>query len=165
MQRNRELIKIAFPDGGAGTYATALANKQICGKWEVRAFLHPGLIRLTIFCMKVLEKLLHLWKKESGQKNKVLIFSKSVKLLEFLSMWLGASGAFPSRRVTCLLTSGSLGFAFRQLDGKVKQEDRFKCIDDFNLDPDVFVFLISTLAGGTGLNLVAANKVSGASLM
>lgn len=32
-------------------------------------------------------------------------------------------------------------------------------IDDFHANPDIFVFLISTLAGGTGLNLTGANKV------
>jgi hypothetical protein len=32
-------------------------------------------------------------------------------------------------------------------------------IDRFHKDPDVWIFLISTLAGGTGLNLVGANKV------
>lgn len=32
-------------------------------------------------------------------------------------------------------------------------------IDKFQEDPDVFVFLISTKVGGTGLNLTAANKV------
>ena len=32
-------------------------------------------------------------------------------------------------------------------------------IDQFNKDPAVYVFLISTLAGGTGLNLTGANKV------
>jgi DNA excision repair protein ERCC-6-like 2 len=32
-------------------------------------------------------------------------------------------------------------------------------IDAFNTDPSIFVFLISTLAGGTGLNLTGANKV------
>lgn len=32
-------------------------------------------------------------------------------------------------------------------------------IEKFQKDPDIFVFLISTLAGGTGLNLTAANKV------
>lgn len=32
-------------------------------------------------------------------------------------------------------------------------------IDTFNHDPEIFVFLISTLAGGTGLNLTGANKV------
>jgi hypothetical protein len=32
-------------------------------------------------------------------------------------------------------------------------------IDRFHQDPDIFIFLISTLAGGTGLNLTGANKV------
>jgi hypothetical protein len=32
-------------------------------------------------------------------------------------------------------------------------------IDKFHQDPDVFIFLISTMAGGTGLNLTGANKV------
>ena len=32
-------------------------------------------------------------------------------------------------------------------------------IDRFNDDPDVFIFLISTMAGGTGLNLTSANRV------
>ena len=34
-----------------------------------------------------------------------------------------------------------------------------RLIDRFHEDPDIFVFLISTLAGGTGLNLTGANKV------
>jgi hypothetical protein len=32
-------------------------------------------------------------------------------------------------------------------------------IDQFHSDPDVFVFLISTMVGGTGLNLQGANRV------
>lgn len=32
-------------------------------------------------------------------------------------------------------------------------------IDKFHEDKNVFVFLISTLAGGTGLNLTGADKV------
>lgn len=32
-------------------------------------------------------------------------------------------------------------------------------IDKFHENPDIFIFLISTLAGGTGLNLTGANKV------
>ncbi len=39
-----------------------------------------------------------------------------------------------------------------KLDGNTKQAE-------FNKDPEVYVFLISTLAGGTGLNLTGANKV------
>jgi len=32
-------------------------------------------------------------------------------------------------------------------------------VDKFNNDPHMFVFLISTKAGGVGLNIVSANKV------
>jgi len=32
-------------------------------------------------------------------------------------------------------------------------------IDRFQDEEDIFIFLISTLAGGTGLNLTAANRV------
>ena len=46
-----------------------------------------------------------------------------------------------------------------KLDGSTKQSDRMPMIDKFHQDPDIFVFLISTLAGGTGLNLTGANKV------
>ena len=34
-----------------------------------------------------------------------------------------------------------------------------KYIDEFNEQPEVYCFLISTLAGGAGINLTAANKV------
>lgn len=32
-------------------------------------------------------------------------------------------------------------------------------IDEFHENPNIYIFLISTLAGGTGLNLTGANKV------
>jgi hypothetical protein len=35
-----------------------------------------------------------------------------------------------------------------------------EAVDKFNKDPQMFVFLISTKAGGVGLNIVSANKVS-----
>ena len=52
-----------------------------------------------------------------------------------------------------------IGYKFCRLDGSTKQSDRMPLIDQFNHDPTVFAFLISTLAGGTGLNLTGANKV------
>lgn len=45
------------------------------------------------------------------------------------------------------------------LDGKLSLEDRAKAVNEFNSDPKQFVFLISTRAGGVGLNITAANKV------
>ena len=32
-------------------------------------------------------------------------------------------------------------------------------IDDFNKDPEIFIFILSTRAGGLGINLTAANTV------
>ncbi|KAG6868651.1 hypothetical protein C0993_012456 [Termitomyces sp. T159_Od127] len=89
---------------------------------------------------QVLEILLKEWRKDPT--NKVLIFTKSVKLLEMLEFHLK-----------------SRGLGFLKLDGATKQSDRMPMIDQFHNDPDVFIFLISTLAGGTGLNLTGANKV------
>ncbi|PFH46505.1 hypothetical protein AMATHDRAFT_69676 [Amanita thiersii Skay4041] len=120
--RNRALSEIAFPDGNIPKYGTALMQPQYCGKWAV------------------LDLLLKEWRKDST--NKVLIFTKSVKLLEMLEFHLHTQG-----------------YGFLKLDGSTKQSERMPMIDQFHSDPDMFIFLISTLAGGTGLNLTGANKV------
>jgi len=91
-------------------------------------------------CSKILEKLLHDWRQDPT--NKVLIFTKSIKLLTMLAFHLK-----------------SKSYGFLQLDGSVPMAARMPMIDEFHENPDVFIFLISTLAGGTGLNLTGANKV------
>jgi len=45
------------------------------------------------------------------------------------------------------------------LSGDMQPHDRQKTVDAFNSDPKQFVFLISTKAGGVGLNITSANKV------
>ncbi|KAL2015948.1 hypothetical protein VTK56DRAFT_4504 [Thermocarpiscus australiensis] len=93
------------------------------------------------FCgkWKVLRKLLRFWH-ENG--DKVLVFSHSVRLLRILQH---------------LFHNTSYNVSF--LDGSLSYEDRQKVVDDFNSDPSQFVFLISTKAGGVGLNITSANKV------
>ncbi|KAF9815676.1 hypothetical protein IEO21_04393 [Rhodonia placenta] len=120
--RNRELSRVAFGSETIPKYGPAMLVPRFCGKWMV------------------LESLLADWSKDTS--NKVLIFTKSVKLLEMLEFHL---------------RSRNLGFV--KLDGSTKAQDRMPLIDKFHDDPDVFVFLISTMAGGTGLNLTGANKV------
>lgn len=98
-------MNVAFPYGGAGTYATALANKQLCGKWDVSSSSNHGVRDSALdtnSSTQVLSRLLELWREDKEQKNKVLIFSKSVKLLDFLSMWLGASGEISSENLPLL---------------------------------------------------------------
>lgn len=46
-----------------------------------------------------------------------------------------------------------------KLTGQTKVSQRIDLVDEFNVNPDVKVFLISLKAGGTGLNLVGADMV------
>ncbi|XP_072898553.1 SWI/SNF-related matrix-associated actin-dependent regulator of chromatin subfamily A containing DEAD/H box 1-like isoform X1 [Hemitrygon akajei] len=48
---------------------------------------------------------------------------------------------------------------YLRLDGKTQISDRIHLIDQFNTDMDIFVFLLSTKAGGLGINLTSANVV------
>ena len=50
-------------------------------------------------------------------------------------------------------------YKFVRLDGMVNIQDRQQRIKDFNKDPNIFLFLISTRAGGLGINLTAADTV------
>jgi len=52
-----------------------------------------------------------------------------------------------------------LGKRFLRLDGNTTRDSRQGLCDKFNQDTHIFAFLISTLAGGTGLNLTGASKV------
>ena len=76
------------------------------------------------------------------QKQKVLIFSQLVIMLDIIAEYLQDAG-----------------FGFARLDGRVSQQKRQAGIERFRSDPDTFVFLISTRAGGVGLNLQTASNV------
>ncbi|EFQ99758.1 chromatin-remodeling complex ATPase chain isw-1 [Nannizzia gypsea CBS 118893] len=93
------------------------------------------------FCgkWKVLKKLLKWW---HANGDKVLVFSHNVRLLKMLQM---------------LFNHTSYNVSY--LDGSMSYEDRSNVVNAFNSDPRQFVFLISTKAGGVGLNITSANKV------
>eukprot|EP01139_Manchomonas_bermudensis_P015775 Amastigsp_a510994_13.p1 type:complete len:724 gc:universal Amastigsp_a510994_13:125-2296(+) len=74
--------------------------------------------------------------------HKVLIFSQMTKMIDVLQDY-------------CWLR----GYAACRFDGGVKHEDRELAIAKFNTDPDVFLFLLSTRAGGLGITLNAADTV------
>jgi chromodomain-helicase-DNA-binding protein 1 len=75
--------------------------------------------------------------------HRVLIFSQLVMMLDILSDYMTLRG-----------------HPFQRLDGSMKPEDRNKAIEHYNSpgSPD-FVFLLSTRAGGMGINLVTADTV------
>jgi hypothetical protein len=51
------------------------------------------------------------------------------------------------------------GYDYVRLDGSTPQKLRQGICDEFNSRPSIFLLLMSTVAGGLGLNLTAANKV------
>ncbi|KAF4386473.1 hypothetical protein G4B88_006729, partial [Cannabis sativa] len=89
--------------------------------------------------MRALEKLLSSW---ILRCDKVLLFSYSVRMLNILEKFLIRKG-----------------YSFSRLDGSTPTSLRQHLVDDFNSSPSKQVFLISTRAGGLGLNLVSANRV------
>uniref|UniRef100_A0A2N9GGK5 Switch 2 n=1 Tax=Fagus sylvatica TaxID=28930 RepID=A0A2N9GGK5_FAGSY len=89
--------------------------------------------------MRALEKLMLSW---VTQGDKVLLFSYSVRMLDILEKFLIRKG-----------------YCFSRLDGSTPSNLRQPLVDDFNSSPSKQLFLISTRAGGLGLNLVSANRV------
>lgn len=89
--------------------------------------------------LHLLDKLLmFLW--QNG--HKVLLFSQMTRMLDILQDYLGFRG-----------------YEYERLDGSVRGEERYLAVKNFNQRDDTFVFLLSTKAGGQGLNLVGADTV------
>ncbi|XP_057340304.1 lymphoid-specific helicase-like [Microplitis mediator] len=104
-----------------------------------------GYLEISENLLKTSGKLLVLdamLKKLHAEGHKVLIFSTLVMLLDLLEEYLTLR---PWNYVT--------------LSGRTPIEEREVNIDSFNNDPDVFIFLVSTRAGGVGLNLAGADTV------
>ena len=76
------------------------------------------------------------------QHEKVLVFSLFTQVLDILEFVLS-----------------TLNIKFLRLDGQTQVNDRQSLIDRFYEDDTIPVFLLSTKAGGFGINLVCANNV------
>lgn len=50
-------------------------------------------------------------------------------------------------------------YRYLRLDGSTKLEDRRDTVHDFQTRPEIFIFLLSTRAGGLGINLTSADTV------
>ncbi|KAF7548570.1 hypothetical protein G7046_g8621 [Stylonectria norvegica] len=87
-------------------------------------------------------KLLELLDQYQKNGDRVLVFSKFSRLIELLQEVLAHRG-----------------IDHRVLMGNTNVSERQTLIDEFNDNPDIPVFLLTTGAGGTGINLTAANKV------
>lgn len=90
--------------------------------------------------MAVLDKLL---KRMEKQGSRVLIFSQMSRLLDILEDY-------------CVFR----GYKYCRIDGGTAHEDRIAAIDDYNKPgSEKFIFLLTTRAGGLGINLTTADIV------
>ncbi|KAF2151699.1 hypothetical protein K461DRAFT_279189 [Myriangium duriaei CBS 260.36] len=87
----------------------------------------------------MLKSLLESW---IPQGSRALIFSQFTTMLDILEAVLG-----------------TLDISFVRLDGSTRMQDRQERIDAFTQDDSIKVFMLSTKAGGAGINLAAADKV------
>ncbi|KAI7183353.1 SNF2 family DNA-dependent chromodomain-containing ATPase [Hortaea werneckii] len=90
--------------------------------------------------LKLLELLLPELKKRG---HRVLIFSQFLDMLDIVEDFMEG-----------------MGFAFQRLDGSMSALQKQKRIDEYNApDSSLFAFLLSTRAGGVGINLATADTV------
>lgn len=113
--------------------------------------LHPAHIRTQLYfpdrrliqfdCGKLqsLDVLLRQLKKEG---HRALIFTQMTKMLDILEEFVNLHG-----------------YTYLRLDGTVQVEQRQKMMERFNNDNRVFLFILSTRAGGLGINLTGADTV------
>jgi SWI/SNF-related matrix-associated actin-dependent regulator 1 of chromatin subfamily A len=112
---------------------------QLCNKYNsLKSFRLKDSHILDSGKLKVLDELLPSLQE---QKVKVLIFSQFIMVLDILETYLNIRK-----------------YKFLRLDGSTKIEDRLDLIDDFNSpSSETFIFLLTTRAGGVGINLTAAS--------
>eukprot|EP01118_Nematostelium_gracile_P004270 TRINITY_DN15000_c0_g1_i1.p1 TRINITY_DN15000_c0_g1~~TRINITY_DN15000_c0_g1_i1.p1 ORF type:complete len:326 (+),score=64.96 TRINITY_DN15000_c0_g1_i1:108-980(+) len=101
----------------------------------------PNVAALLSDCgkLRTLDNLLTKLKQEG---HRVLLYCQMTKMIDILEdfMW------YRSHK-------------YVRLDGSSKLTDRRDMVDDFQTKDDIFVFLLSTRAGGMGINLTAADTV------
>lgn len=90
--------------------------------------------------MQVVKALLEIWKR-SGHKT--LLFAQHRIMLDILQDFV----------------QDMPGFQYRRMDGNTSIKDRQDLVDEFNNNPDIHVFLLTTKVGGLGVNLTGANRV------
>ncbi|SMQ50939.1 unnamed protein product [Zymoseptoria tritici ST99CH_3D7] len=89
--------------------------------------------------VEVFKELIARW---AANGDRVLVFSQFTTAMDILEAVLD-----------------TLDVKFMRLDGQTKMDIRQDMIDTFTNDTSIPVFMLSTKAGGAGINLAAANKV------
>ncbi|KNC87376.1 hypothetical protein SARC_00517 [Sphaeroforma arctica JP610] len=113
-------------------------SRPSCG-WDYVLAPDKSAIILESDKMKALDRLLV---ELRANDHRVLIYSQMTKMIDILEEYMQL------KRIK-----------YMRLDGSSKVEDRRDMVADFQTNTDTFCFLLSTRAGGLGINLTAADTV------
>ena len=106
--------------------------------------------------MVILDKLL---KSMRAKGSRVLIFSQMSRMLDILEDYCLFRGYSTSCIFSMLLILTAVA-EYCRIDGGTAHEDRIVAIDEYNKpDSEKFIFLLTTRAGGLGINLTTADVV------
>jgi DNA helicase INO80 len=101
----------------------------------------PSFERLISDCAK-LKKLDELLAKLAKENHRVLIFCQMTRMIDILEEYMS------KRRYT-----------YFRMDGSTNIADRRDMVNEFQVNDKIFAFLLSTRAGGLGVNLTGADTV------
>ncbi|KAL7017605.1 hypothetical protein ACKWTF_010454 [Chironomus riparius] len=126
---------------------------QVCPEEELNNIEHSSKLMLL---MSILEKC-------EAIGDKLLVFSQSLYSLDVIEHFLNYIDDQTQHNIedATFKASWTLGQDYFRLDGSTPVEQRSQACKHFNSsdNPRARLFLISTRAGGLGINLVAANRV------
>lgn len=89
-----------------------------------------------------LAKLDELLTKLKAEGHRVLLYFQMTRMIDMMEEYLTYRN-----------------YKYCRLDGSTKLEDRRDTVHDFQTRPEIFIFLLSTRAGGLGINLTTADTV------
>ena len=101
----------------------------------------PSMRRFVTDCGK-LAKLDQLLRELKHGGHRVLLYFQMTRMIDLMEEYLTYRN-----------------YKYCRLDGSTKLEDRRDTVHDFQTRGDIFIFLLSTRAGGLGINLTAADTV------
>ena len=131
--KNREILSLIDQDG----IMTPLFYQNE-GYTQIEL---PSFDRLISDCAK-LKKLDELLKTMHKENHRVLIFCQMTHMIDILEEYMA------KRK-----------YSYFRMDGSTNIADRRDMINEFQTNPKIFAFLLSTRAGGLGVNLTGADTV------
>ncbi|KAJ5345195.1 hypothetical protein N7452_003199 [Penicillium brevicompactum] len=159
-ESNRDLFNASVRQALSGNHTRQLEMEILAKKLDPAPYSHPPMLpapgslkgryshievpsmRRFVTDSGKLAKLDELLRQLKPGGHRVLLYFQMTRMIDLMEEYLTYRN-----------------YKYCRLDGSTKLEDRRDTVSDFQSNPEIFVFLLSTRAGGLGINLTAADTV------